>query len=141
MNVCDMCVCVLVHCTGQDVTAALDETASALAVSEKAEGELRSRTSHMETQIAAQNDELEELRPVCVCGCDCDLCCQAMVCLQLLCEFVQMKSGYDTVKASAVKYEAAYNGKRGCVVVLCTIIDVLLLLLQCYRCDEAAAGV
>ena len=53
----------------QEVTASLDETASALATCEKAEAELRSRTSYMETQVASLSEELAELRPVGLCAC------------------------------------------------------------------------
>jgi chromosome segregation ATPase len=59
-----------------EVTASLDETASALAVTEKAEKDLRARTSMLETQLASVTEEIETLRPVsgcwqfvhCVCG-------------------------------------------------------------------------
>ena len=71
---------------GQDVTASLDETASALAVAEKAETELRSRTSFLESQLAGAHEEMEALKPV--------------------------KSGYESVQARADAYQREADTSR-----------------------------
>jgi chromosome segregation ATPase len=48
----------------QEMTGSLDETASALAASEKAEKDLRARTSVLESQLASISEEIDTLRPV-----------------------------------------------------------------------------
>lgn len=102
----------------REVTAALDETASALATVEKSEGKLKARTGQLETQVATLTEELDILRPV---RCPCKIHRHCSECDWFTLD-LQMRSGYETLERRSAHYEAAWNGMFAFVSISCLCV-------------------